>query len=213
MTIPENGGTAPDDAGTLAALAPDDLDGHTIDELADYLDAGLQPADPTIDDSAACRIALEALARLRAASHDSLEVAALDEPAADDSWVSEIMANISLEARAGRDIPLRPTSQTEHAVLTEGSVRALVRRAGDSVEGVVIGRCSLEGDVTVPGEPIRVRISASIVWGHSIPETAAQVRTAVEHELLAHTELTVAGIDVEIRDVHLGTPRQPEVER
>jgi uncharacterized alkaline shock family protein YloU len=197
---------------SLAALEPEDLDGHTIDELADYLDRGMQPPDPSIDESAACRNALAALVRLRRASHDAIEAAALEESPADDSWVGEIMANISLEARSGRDIPLRPTSPTEHGVLTEGAVRALVRRAGDSVDGVLIGRCALEGDVDVPGEPIRVRISASIVWGHPIPEVAEAVRTAVAHELLRHTELTVAGIDVEFRDVHLGTPRRPEVE-
>ena len=42
-------------------IEPDDLDGHTIDELADYLDAGMQPADPSIDDSAACQNALAAI--------------------------------------------------------------------------------------------------------------------------------------------------------
>jgi len=41
------------------------LAGHTIEDLSDYLDRGRTPADPTIDDSPECQIALRSLQRLR----------------------------------------------------------------------------------------------------------------------------------------------------
>ena len=46
-------------------LEPTDLDGHTLDELTDYLDAGRQPADRSIDESPGCQLALDALERLQ----------------------------------------------------------------------------------------------------------------------------------------------------
>ena len=49
-----------DDDQTLPAdVRPDDdLDGHTFDELAEYLDRDRTPRDPDIESSAACRLAL-----------------------------------------------------------------------------------------------------------------------------------------------------------
>ena len=37
-----------DDPGTVLALEPEDLDGHTVEELDDYLDRGCTPPDPSI---------------------------------------------------------------------------------------------------------------------------------------------------------------------
>lgn len=201
-TLPPDAGAARDTAAG-PEVDPDLLDGHTVDELTDYLDAGMMPADPSIDDSPSCQNALAAIARLRSVSRDALDAAALDERPADDGWVSGILANISLEARSGRDIPLRASAPTMHGVITEGSVRALVRRAADDVDGILVGRCALEGDVTELETPIRVRITASVLWGHSIHDAVDRLRAAVIQELLEHTDLTVEGIDVEIRDVLL----------
>src|SRR5690606_10365468 len=62
-----NGGMAmTDDDATPLGLDPSDLDGHTIEELTDYLDAGREPANSSIDSSAGCVLALDALERLRA---------------------------------------------------------------------------------------------------------------------------------------------------
>ncbi|WNY34907.1 hypothetical protein Q9Q99_07440 [Curtobacterium flaccumfaciens] len=146
----------PDSSEALDALEPGDLDGHSIDELTDYLDAGMQPADPSIDDSPACQNALAAIIRVRHASLRSLEVAAREEAPADESWISGVLANISIEARSGRDVPLRPLSETERPVMTEGAIRSLIRRTGDAVTGVLVARCQLEGDVTELASPVRV---------------------------------------------------------
>lgn len=195
---------------TPADLGPADLDGHTIDELADYLDAGMLPADPSIDDSPACQNALAALLRLRQASLGSLEAAAREEPPADDSWISGVLANISLEARAGRDVPLRPEAPTERPVMTEGAIRSLVRRAGDGVSGVVVSRCALDGDVTELAAPVRVEVEVAVVLGTVVSTTADLVRTAVATVLAEQTDLVVEAVDVIVRDVltddrHTGT--------
>ena len=190
----------PDDA-RLDALEPEDLDGHTIDELADYLDAGMQPADPSIDDSAACQNALAALVRLRQSSLGSLDVAAEQEAPADESWIGGVLANISLEARAGRDVPLRPSVPTERPVVTEGAVRSLVRTAGDVVPGVVIVRCSLQGDVTRLGAPVRVLVELAIRSGTPIHPAAEHVRQAVAATLAEQTDLLVEAVDVRVRDL------------
>ncbi|WP_144763251.1 Asp23/Gls24 family envelope stress response protein [Curtobacterium sp. 9128] len=186
---------------TLAALEPEDLDGHSIDDLADYLDAGMRPADPSIDDSPACQNALAAIIRLRQATLGSLEAAARAEAPADDSWIGGVLANISIEARSGRDVPLRTEAPSEHLVMTEGAIRSLVRRAGDSVPGIVVARCSIDGDVTVLAAPVRVSVEVAIVVGPSIPATADLVRLAVDAALREQTDLVVEAIDVVVRDL------------
>lgn len=190
----------PDDV-RLDALEPDDLDGHTIDELADYLDDGMQPPDPSIDDSAACQNALAAIVRLRQSSLGSLDAAAAEEPPADESWIGGVLANISLEARAGRDVPLRPLDPTERPVMTEGAIRSLVRTAGDVVPGVVIARCSLEGDVTQLDAPVRVLVELAVRSGAPIHGTADRVRQAVAEVLTEQTDLRLEAVDVRVRDL------------
>lgn len=185
----------------LASLEPDDLDGHSIDELADYLDAGMQPVDPSIDGSPACQNALAAIIRLRQASLGSLEAAARAEAPADDSWIGGVLANISIEARSGRDVPLLAEAVTEHPVMTEGAIRSLVRRAGDAVPGIVVARCSIAGDVTELLAPVRVSVEVAIVAGPSIPATADLVRASVDSALREQTDLVVEAIDVVVRDL------------
>lgn len=185
----------------LESLEPDDLDGHSIDELADYLDAGMQPADPSIDDSPACQNALAALVRLRQTSLGSLEAAAAQEAPADESWVSGVLANISLEARAGRDVPLRPAAPTERPVMTEGAIRSLVRSAGDGVADALIARCTLEGDVTELGAPVRVVVEIAVRSGAAIRTVASEVRETVAAVLADQTDLVVDSVDVVVRDL------------
>ncbi|MFJ3029148.1 hypothetical protein ACIPEQ_09950 [Curtobacterium sp. NPDC087080] len=198
MTGPDD--VRPDDV-QLDTLEPEDLDGHTIDELADYLDAGMQPADPSIDDSAACQNALAALVRLRQSSLGSLDAAAEQEAPADESWIGGVLANISLEARAGRDVPLRPSVPTERPVMTEGAIRSLVRTAGDVVPGVVVARCSLQGDVTLLDAPVRVLVELAVRTGTPIHPAAEHVRQAVAGTLAEQTDLRIEAVDVRVRDL------------
>ncbi|MFB2581212.1 Asp23/Gls24 family envelope stress response protein [Herbiconiux sp. P15] len=191
----------------------DDLDGHTIEELSDYLDAGRKPYDPSIENSPGCRIALDALVRLRSTSQLLLEAEATLEPEPDESWIGGILQNIGREARAGRRIPLSHPDPVADLGITEGSVRGLVRAASDTVDGLIVGRTALQGDVTTPGEPITVSIDATVYLGHSIPETTASLRERVATALATHTELVIEAIDITVHDVHPDPAAAPEENR
>lgn len=177
------------------------LNGHTIEDLSEYLDRGRTPRDESIESSAECRLALAALERLQGASRSLLERDAERAPALGESWFAAIFANVAREVRAGRDIPLAHPDPRTDLSLTEGAVRALIRSVGDAVPGALIGRCRLDGDVTVPGEPITVSVSVSALGKTQLPALADRVRAAISDALSRHTELTVAAIDVTIDDV------------
>ena len=180
---------------------PEDLDGHTMDELADYLDAGRQPADPSIDASPGCRIALDALERLRRLGPALLDQDTAAEPQADESWVRSIIDGIARDARAGRRIPFRVVEPDDDLGITEGAVRGLIRSAGDAVPGVLIGRCRLDGDVTTSGAPIRIEVEASVPYGLPIARLAERLRTEIGERLRTHAELNITGIDILVHDV------------
>jgi uncharacterized alkaline shock family protein YloU len=197
----------------LDGLDPEFLDGHTIEELSDYLEAGRTPRDPAIENSPGCLIALDALGRLRSATWALLEAEAAEDRQRDETWIRNVMDNISREARAGRDIPIASVDPEVRLSITEGSVRGLIRAAGDGVGGAIIGRVRLDGDVTVPGEPIAIDVTASGVFGRNLLELAQEIRAVVGDALREHTELVVASIDVTIQDVHTRRTASTEVPR
>ncbi|KRC47480.1 hypothetical protein ASE16_18870 [Leifsonia sp. Root227] len=176
------------------------IDGHTLDELSDYLAAGRTPADPAIDDSPECRAALTALERLGRVTRDLLDEEAAAAPA-DDDWVGRILTGIRLDVQSGRRIPIVHPDPAADLALTEGAVRALVRSVGDGIDGVLVGRCRLDGDVETPGAPIAVHLEISVRYGASMANAADEVRAAVIGELGRHAELTIASVDVVVTDV------------
>ncbi|GAA2220803.1 hypothetical protein GCM10010413_10300 [Promicromonospora sukumoe] len=187
----------PDEAPGL----DDDLDGHTIEELTDYLEAGRTPPDPSIEGSAACRIALDALARLHDLTPDLIAADTAAEPQADDGWVRRILGGIALEARSGRRIPLAGPTPDADLVITEGAVRGLVRAAENAVPGVLVGRCRFDGDVTVLTSPVRVLVDVSLLYGQPIHVATARLREEIADRLATHTALDVTGIDITVSDV------------
>jgi len=194
--------TRDDSTGSSSlGFEPEDLDGHSMDELADYLDAGRTPADPSIDASPGCRIALDALERLRRLGPALLDQDTAAEPQADESWVRSIIDGIARDARAGRRIPFPVAEPDDDLGITEGAVRGLVRAAGDAVPGVLIGRCRLDGDVTVAGAPIRIDVEASVPYGVPIAVLAERLRAEIGERLRTHTELNITGIDIVVHDV------------
>ncbi|HEV7949819.1 MAG TPA: hypothetical protein VGP24_08640 [Glaciihabitans sp.] len=206
MTVPELPPRSSDD-GNSHEPAEDALGGHTVEELSDYLDRGCTPPDPSIDDSPECQIVLESLQRLRAVSLNLFEEDVKVESERGFSWVGSILDNIAVDARAGRDIPVHHPSPSAHLVMSEGAVRGLIRAAGDSVGGVLIGSCKLEGDVTVPRASVVVTVEASVLWGERIADAADRIRGAIYSELMKHTELQVEAIHVEIHDVLIARTR------
>jgi len=184
-------------------LEPEDLDGHTIDELTDYLEAGRQPADPSIDGSPGCQLALDALERLRSLTPALVAADTADTGPVDSSWVDRILSGIAMDARAGRRIPYTADDERLDLGITEGAVRGLVRSAEESFPGVVVGRCRLDGDVTEPGAPVAVAVEVSVPYGEPLPRLAQYLRTEIGAQLAAHTELNVTRIDLTIEDVAL----------
>jgi hypothetical protein len=177
--------------------------GYSLDDLSDYLDRGRQPAIPAIDDNAECRSVLSSLERVGALSRDLVAKDAEANPSLDASWLGTLFASISQEAKAGRDIPLGSPDLRTSLSITEGAVRELVRAAGDSIPGAIVGRCRLDGDVENPDAAIRVELSISVLLGAPVPEVAESVRQRVYSDLLAHTELSVEAVDVTVADVHV----------
>lgn len=184
--------------------------GYTLDDLSAYLDRGRTPAIAAIDDSPECQAMLASMERAGSLARDLLAQDVREHPTLEEGWLGGLLTSISREIKAGRDIPL--TSPDPHVTLTvtEGAVRELVRAAGDSVDGVFVGSCSLEGDVTAPGSGIRVALTISVILNSPVQELAESVRQRVYSELLTHTELTIESIDVTVTDVHVQTNRADE---
>ena len=180
----------------------DALAGHTFEELSDYLDRDRTPADPSIDGSPECQIALRGMQRLRNTHRALLKKDVERESEREDSWVNSILQHINLEARAGRDIPISHPSPSARLSVTEGAVRGILRAAGDSVPNIIVGRCHLDGDVSEPGAPVIVRVDATVLEGEIIPSLADQLREAVYAALSQHTELAVEAVDITIRDLY-----------
>lgn len=211
MTDPRS----PHDLAGFDIPDPVRLDGHTIEELSAYLDAERTPTNFSIESSPGCQIALTALTRLRELTAHTLEVQAAVEPAPPDSWVHSIMNRIALEARTGRDIPIAHPAPTAHLTMTEGAVRGMIRAAGDSIPEVIVGRCRIDGDVTVPGALLTVAVDISVAWGESIPIAADRAREAIQRQLSKHTELNITAVDITVQDIRFagtgtvaGTSRQ-----
>lgn len=193
-------------------VEPESLDGHTIEELADYLDAGRRPRDASIEASPGCRLALDALDRLRGLTPELIDADTAAEPAADEGWVQKILAGIALEARAGRRIPLVAPDAHADLGITEGAVRGIVRAAENVVPGALIGRCRLDGDVTAAGGSVRVRVDASVPYGGPIPDMAERLRVEIAERLRRHTALNVTAVDVTVHDI-LQFPSSEEEDR
>ena len=185
----------------VLGLEPEDLDGHSIEELSDYLDAGRTPRDPSIEESPGCRIALEALERLHQLTPALLAADIAAEETPDENWVQSILSGIALDARAGRRIPIPAEAENADLGITEGALRGVIRAAEYVVPGVVVGRCRFDGDVTVRDEPVRVYAEISVLYGQSIPESAERLRAEISKRLDTHTSMRVEGVDIVVRDI------------
>ncbi|KAA9106499.1 Asp23/Gls24 family envelope stress response protein [Microbacterium rhizomatis] len=182
--------------------------GRTVEELSDYLAADRTPRDAHIETCPECLNALQGLERVSRLSREMLAQDVEDLPPAPETWIRGILANIQNEVRAGRPLPLSHPDPRVNLSVTEGAVRALIRSVGDEIPGLVVGRCSLNGDVEDPGAPVTVTITASVAWGRPVAALTALLREHVLEALRRHTELNVTAIDVEIQDVHVDSEEE-----
>lgn len=104
-------GTGPGDPGERLPVDPAsalDADGAPLDmaALADYLDRGRTPRIAAYEDDPETRNALRALERIRDLGRELVQVEAEEADAPGDDFFRGVLAHISRESRAGRDIPL-----------------------------------------------------------------------------------------------------------
>jgi uncharacterized alkaline shock family protein YloU len=193
----ESGGGSPLDESTL--------DGHTIESLSDYLDRGREPRDESIESSPAAQNALAALSRLRAVAPRILAADAEAESfaPANDHWVRRILDQIGVQAHAGRDIPISHDVEGASLSITEGAIRAVVREVGDGIEGLLVERCRLDGDVETPGAPIDIRVEISTFRGLDLGESTRLFRQRVEEAVSGHVELNISSVSVHVHDTDL----------
>ena len=215
MTTPDDalpdavpGATPPDGAlpdGVLPdeALPDETVDGYSVERLSDYLDSGRSPRDAGIEGSAACRLYLISLAQVHELSRASLESEATREPDRDGLWISSLLESIRREVVGGREIPVRHPDPGIDLRITEAAARGLVRRTGDADSGVVLGATTFSGDVTQPGEPITVEVTAAVRYGRDMRLVADELRARIVETLTRHTHLTIAAVDIVIDDVLL----------
>lgn len=194
------------DPADLLRLEPEDLDGHTLDELSDYLDRGRSPADPSIDDSPACQIALSALQRLRAVAGAFLEE---DDRAAgtDEDWIGRVLAVLPIEARAGRDFPLPVAEPDTDASVTEGALRGLVRSIGDAVPGLLVGSVRF-GDPDPETQRVDLSVQIGLRYGVPLQEAEAAFREALRSGLAPHAPFRLGRIDIRVVAL-IGGPARP----
>lgn len=193
------------DPADLLRLEPEDLDGHTLDELDDYLDRDRVPADPSIDNSPSCQIALGALQRLRDIAGDYLD---RDDASTgtDADWISSVLASLPFDTRAGRHFPYDTLAQHVHAHVTEAALRGLIRATGDDVPGLLIGTVDIRVDES--GQCADLWIEAAVVWGTSLPGTDAVLRTRLREVLPLHAPFAVGRIDLRIVEL-IGPETRP----
>jgi hypothetical protein len=186
-------------------LDDDDIDGHTIESLSDYLDRGRQPRDPAIEASPAAQNALAALSRLRAVAPRVLVADADAEvfAPANENWIKRILDQIGVQAHAGRDIPIHHDVDGAVLSISEGAVRAIVREVGDDTPGMLVERCRLHGDVETPGAPVDIHVVVSTFEDADANQAIAAFQAGVEAALREHTELTIASITVRVHDTDL----------
>lgn len=180
-----------------------------ISTLSDWVDRDTsQPLSPAhhklahhIDSCPECTRKIASLSKL----HD-LAATALDretqEQEADTSWVDSLLNNLVFEARSGRSIPLEAPSERVRLSQSEGAVVAAARAVADRIEGVMIGRCRLVGDVQTYGAPVTVQVTVSVCLGQQIPLLIQLLREALTSEFSRVSELNITGIDITVQDLH-----------
>lgn len=81
--------------------------GHTLEELSQYLDTGDFPDPRHLETCPDCRNGLDSLRRLSTAGSELFSKDLAEAGSGNDDWMKDILANLKLELRPGRSIPLR----------------------------------------------------------------------------------------------------------
>jgi uncharacterized alkaline shock family protein YloU len=178
----------------------ENLDGFTIAELSDYLDRGRTPRDASIEASPAAQNALAALSRLRTVAPRIIDADATTFAARDENWITRILDQIGVQARAGRDIPIPHDVPGARLAITEGAVRALVREAGDETDGLIVERTHLDGELERAHAQVDVQVVVSIFADAEKAPVIAEFQERVRRALETHTDLSLRRVTVRVHD-------------
>lgn len=185
------------------SLDPDNLDGHSVESLSDYLDSDRTPRDESIESSPAARNALAALSRLRAVAPRIIAADAEHFAPKTDHWITRILDQIGVQAHAGRDIPISHDVPGADLSISEGAMRAIIREVGDGMDGLLVERCRLKGDVGTPGAPVDIHVEISTSSDADVSAVTEDFRARVEPAILRHADITISSITVQVRDTDL----------
>lgn len=183
--------------------------GRSLEELAGYLNTAQSADVAHISACPECQAALAALKQLNRLTGELLDHDIRMAEIAEESWVQEILNNLALETRAGRNIPITADHPGDDLSETEGSVIALIRNVGDTIDGAMIGKCRLHGDTTAPGAPVDLDLRVSAFYGYAFQAVAHRLRAALEAAMATHTELNIRTINITFSDVRKA-PGLPE---
>lgn len=183
------------------------IDGHSLEELSDYLDRGREPRNPAIESSPSAQHALSALSRLRDVAPRILRNDEKFFAPENESWITRILDQIGIQAHAGRDIPIAHDQAGAVLSITEGAVRGLVREVGDDIDGLIVERCRLRGEIDDPDAAITVQVEVSTFTSADTAAVVEELRLGVARALALHTELRIAEITVDVHEDDLSGER------
>lgn len=182
-----------------------------VSSLSSWVDRdSTQPLTPThqklayhIDSCPECTRKIASFSKLRSLATRTLDQETQQQEQ-DSSWVDSLLNNLAFEAKSGRSIPLDSPSDRIKLSQTEGAVVAAARAAADRIEGLIIGRCRLIGDLQTWGAPIKVEVTAAVQLGQEIPLLAELLRETLRAELSRVSQLKVRSIDITVQDLYSG---------
>ncbi|XAS65464.1 Asp23/Gls24 family envelope stress response protein [Micrococcaceae bacterium Sec5.8] len=180
--------------------------GRTIEDLSDYLETGSTEDLDHIRDCPQCQAGLAALRRLQNVTQDLLAADLADAHQDESPWLENILANLDLEIKAGRDVPLTPDHLEDLLYQTEGALTGLVRSVGDTIDGIMIGKSRFIGDVTVPGTPVTLDVDVSARYGYRLPDLAETLRRELDTALATHSDLNITLVNITITELRPPSP-------
>jgi hypothetical protein len=171
--------------------------GHDIDQLWDHLARNAPDAHTRSCEH--CQAALAEIRPLRAAV--SALAAEPVRPPAD--LHARVMTAVRARRRAAPGLAL-PGPAGNRLVISEHAAAAILRAAGDTVDGVRARSCRLPPDTPDIGRATDLELSISLRFDMPAFAAARAVRAAVRTAARAQLGLTLGRIDIDVVDVHTG---------
>ena len=172
-----------------------------VDRLVDYLDAGRTPATRPSRGPPPAGCTCSRWPGCASCPAPPSRTGPPGSPTATAPGSTGLLDSIRREVVGGREIPVTHPDPAVRLSVTEAAARGLVRRAGDTQPGVVLGSTAFEGDLTTAGADVVVRVTAAARYGLDLGAVADELRTRITEALTRHTGLTVTRVDVLVDDV------------